>query len=247
MTKLIYCPVKASVTPYHLKSLDYNFYSIEEIVYFFMHNEILIDESIMDDEFVYWLSQQNDKLLADKLHQIVSAKGTLFMFMEALLNGVNTLTSDEKTQFLNSIKQLENKNELGRRKIIADQMISRGKYESAILEYRRILESVKANSGNEELLGKIYHNLGCCYSYLFFFDNAKECFMKAYSYNNNQASIEAGRLIESANVILKNEINDPSAEKENILHSITLQGEEEHRARMDEINQRILDYIRSTV
>ncbi|MCR5374037.1 MAG: hypothetical protein K6E39_01520, partial [Lachnospiraceae bacterium] len=94
MSKFIYCPIAMSDSPYHVKSLDYNFYSLEELFSYYRKNRILIDNSIMEQDFVFWIRQQGEGLLAEKLTQILKGKGTLIMYIEALLPYINTFSED---------------------------------------------------------------------------------------------------------------------------------------------------------
>ena len=109
MSKFILCPISMSEHPYHVKSIDYNFYSLEELFYYYKKNRILIDNSIMDADFIYWIRQQGEGLLAEKLTQILKGKGTLIMFIEALLPYINTFSDEEKQEFTDSIRRLEDK------------------------------------------------------------------------------------------------------------------------------------------
>ncbi len=169
--------------PYHLKSVDVHFYSLEEILYFYKNHEILIDRNLMEEDFVSWVKEDlHCPVLAEKLHQLIAGQGSLAMFMEVLIQQVNFFEEDEKTLFLNKLVQMEDKNEFERRKVLADQMMEREKYEAAILEYHRILKGKENVTDEDELLAKVWHNLGCCYGRLFLFEQAMECFKTAYSY-----------------------------------------------------------------
>lgn len=187
MLQTIYCPIFKAKQPYHLKSVDMDFFSLEELFYFYTHNEILIDDSIMEEDFVYWVRESlGQQVLAEKLHQQIGAKCSLTMFLSTLLTQINTMEEPEKEEFLQRLSKMEDKNELQKRKILADQMAERGKYETAILEYRRILDGLTDPRQEADLLSSVWHNLGCCYGRMLEYDQALECFSTAYSYKPTQ-------------------------------------------------------------
>ncbi|MBR0435468.1 MAG: hypothetical protein IJK13_05620 [Lachnospiraceae bacterium] len=243
MSKFIYCPISMSDHPYHVRSLDYNFYSLEELFYYYRKNRILIDNSIMEPDFIYWIRQQGEGMLAEKLTQIIKGKGTLIMYIEALLPYVNTFTDEEKQEFTDSIRRLEDKKEYERRKMLADQMLDRGRCQSAIVEYRRILDSHPYEPGEEEFLAFVWHNLGIAYAYLFRFDEASSCFKMAYSYSANEDTLEAVDFIEYAKDLLASEVKP--YENDNFVHMLELS--ETRGLRQKEIRERTTNYLRSTM
>ncbi len=243
MSKFIYCPIAMSDSPYHVKSLDYNFYSLEELFSYYRKNRILIDNSIMEQDFVFWIRQQGEGLLAEKLTQILKGKGTLIMYIEALLPYINTFSEDEKREFTNSIRRLEDKKEYERRKMLADQMLDRGRYESAILEYRRILDSHSYAPGEDDFLVSVWHNLGICYTYLFHFDMALKCFKMAYSYTPSEDTLKAVEFVNRAKERL---LTEPKPyENDNFVHMLELS--ETRGQRQKEILDRTSQYLRSTM
>lgn len=243
MSKFILCPISMSEHPYHVKSIDYNFYSLEELFYYYKKNRILIDNSIMDADFIYWIRQQGEGLLAEKLTQILKGKGTLIMFIEALLPYINTFSDEEKQEFIDSIRRLEDKKEYERRKMLADQMLDRGRYESAILEYRRILDSHAYQPGEENFLVSVWHNLGISYAYLFYFDTALNCFKMAYSYMSNEETLKAIEFINNAKEVLSADVKP--YENDNFVHMLELS--ETRELRQKEILERTSQYLRSTM
>ncbi|SFP90413.1 hypothetical protein SAMN02910358_00004 [Lachnospiraceae bacterium XBB1006] len=246
MTTAYLCPIAMAVQPYHLKSIDLKFYSLEEILYFYKHHEILLDNSLMEEEFVFWVKNHlKQPVLADKLHQLIAGGGTLNMFMEVLLSQVNVLSAKEKEEFLSYIMQMEDKNELERRKMLADQMMERGKYEAAILEYWRILEGGKKKAFPEELLAKIWHNLGCCYGRMLYDEQALECFKTAYSYYRLPETKEAVSYLAK-----KREASEEIVEatqEDSFVHLISQTDQVERDMRYQLLRERMDEYRRSAL
>ncbi|MBQ7077470.1 MAG: tetratricopeptide repeat protein [Lachnospiraceae bacterium] len=241
MSELIFCPIPMADHPYHMKSIDYDFYSLEEMVYYFRKNQVMIDSSIMDEEFVFFIKEQGEVGLADKLKQIIRAKGTVDMYMETILSYVNTISSEEKKEFLDSIKRLENKKEIEKRKVLADQMLDREKYESAIFEYNKIIELAKDKYGEEMFISSIYHNLGIAYSYLFLFDEAKAAFKESISYYDSKEARDALVFVDEATELVSKE---PVAKEDNFVSM--LKDSKELALRKEEISERVKRFLRST-
>lgn len=243
MLQVILCPMKQAKQPFHLKSVDMDFFSLEELFYYYTHNEILIDESIMDEEFVYWVRENlGQEALAEKLHQQIGAKCSLTMFLGTLLGQINTMEEVQKEEFLKRLSKMENKNELQRRKILADQMAEREKYESAIVEYRRIIQAVEYSSQEDSLLASVWHNLGCCYGRMLDYEQALECYRTAYSYSQLPETRQAVQLLQQ---LQEEEKEKPTfTAKDTLLLNGSQKSRREHR--YQQLKERMKDYLRST-
>lgn len=244
MSRVILCPFKSAKQPYHLKSIDLRFFSLEELLYYYKNHEILIDRSIMEEEFVFWVKEHlGQHTLAERLHQLVAGKATLTMFFNALLEQVNTFTPEEKEAFLNQLSRLEDKNEFQKRKVLADQMLQREKYDSAIIEYRRMLQGNEGTVGQDELFASTWHNLGCCYGRMLLFEQAMECFKSAYSYKQNEQTQQAVKFIMEA---MNAQNNASEIEDDNLLHLLEHTDEMKRKIRYSRVKERMKDYLRST-
>lgn len=243
MLKAILCPIWQAKQPFHLKSVDMDFFSLEELFYYYVHNEILIDESIMDEEFVYWVRKElGQEALAEKLHQQIGAKCSITMFLGTLLGQINTMEETEKEEFLKHLSQMENKNELQKRKILADQMAERGKYEAALIEYRRIIQAARSATQEDNLLAGVWHNLGCCYGRMLEFEQAMECFQTAYSYVPARESRMAVTVLQQLQQ--EEEKSLPVEGKDRFI--LEGNGKEKRQIRYQQLKERMKDYLRST-
>lgn len=242
MLQAIYCPIRQAKQPFHLKSVDMNFFSLEELFYFYTQHEILIDDSIMSEEFVYWVKEKlGQEALGEKLHQQIGARCSLTMFLGTLLGQINTMEESEKEEFLTRLSRMENKNELQRRKILADQMAEREKYEAAILEYRRILKSCETGGEDNAWQSSVWHNLGCCYGRLLQVDQALECFRTAYSF------VPAKETREAVAYLQQMEEQQPEIkEDDTALNLLERSNKSKREARYQQLRDRMKEYLRST-
>ncbi|MCR4955382.1 MAG: hypothetical protein K6A30_01700 [Lachnospiraceae bacterium] len=244
MSQVILCPVMMAKKPYHLKSIDLYFYSFEEIVYYYYHHEILIDQSLMNEEFATWVKEELDQpVIASKLHQLIAGKSTITMFLEAILSSVNTLEEEEKQEFLSRIAGMEDKNQLERRKVLADQLMEREKYEAAIVEYRRIIEGRENTVRQPELFAHVWHNLGCAYGRLMLLEQAMECFKTSYGYAQLPETLDAVRFLLK---LTDADEKSTSVEEDQYLNLLENNDSEKREIRHRQLEQRMKEYLRST-
>lgn len=243
--KAILCPNRIAKQPYHLKSIDLHFYSLEEILYFYNQHEILIDRSLMEESFVFWVRESlHCQGLAQKLHQMIAGKSSMTMFMEAIVNQTNYFEKEEREIFLEKISRFEDKNEFERRKVLADQMMEREKYEAAIIEYRRILNGKKDSVKEDVLLARVWHNLGCCYGRMLLLEQAMECFKTAYSYQQLSETQDAVAFLIHVNEQME-QIN--KVQEDSFVHLIEQTGQGKKDSHYAQLKQRMQEYIRRTL
>ena len=78
-----------------------------------------------------------------------------------------------------------------REKQKADPLMENEMYVHAIQVYQNLLEREDLEEIREGMTEKVYHNLGCAYSYLFQMEKATEYFRKAYEGSRSREALEA--------------------------------------------------------
>ena len=78
-----------------------------------------------------------------------------------------------------------------REKQKADALMENEMYVHAIQVYQNLLERENLEEIREGMTEKVYHNLGCAYSYLFQMEKATEYFRKAYEGSRSREALEA--------------------------------------------------------
>ena len=190
MGELIYCKNSIAKAPYYIEDAGLNIYSLEELSYYIYNNPYLIDTSIMSKEFIQWMNFELEETeAASQLTELKDGNAPLHLFVGRILNSCGYLSKAEIRQTMETISEIENKSEAECKKIRGDRLMDKGKLVDAIYEYENILGNTKELS--EFLIGDIYHNLGCAYAKLFFFDQAILCFDKAYEKNKRSDSLKS--------------------------------------------------------
>lgn len=187
MGELLLCSHGIASMPYYIETIALNVYSLEEMCYYLKNNIDLADPSFMDDELIEWVrTQLKLPALAGRLEKR-KAQGSLYEFVAALVTGCDYCTGEELERMKEALADFENKSEAECAKIRADRLLSKRRYRACIFEYRKLLERPEASG---EFAGNIYHNLGCAYAGLFLFEQAADCYGKAYRRNKNPLSMQ---------------------------------------------------------
>ncbi|MCD7708706.1 MAG: tetratricopeptide repeat protein [Clostridiales bacterium] len=191
MGELLFCNEPMAALPYFIEAADINIYSMEELCYYIMGSAYLLDPTFMSEELCTWIEKQMGRVsLSGRLRDIMREGGKLSDFVTAIVGDCAYCTKREQDEILAAICQMEEKSEFERGKIRADQLIEKGKYVNGIYEYKRLLDMGDVDGGGELTVGNIWHNLGTAYARLFLFEEARDCYEKAYKHNLNFESLK---------------------------------------------------------
>ena len=167
MGELLLCGRELASVPYYIESISLNVYSLEEICYYLKEYIDLVEVSFMDKELIRWIGQE------------------LIEFVNAIVSGCNYCTPEECKTMAEKLAIFENKTEIECKKIRADRLLEKKRYQASILAYQKLLE----HSGiSGAFAGDIYHNLGTAYAGMFLFEDAAESYGKAFQRNQNPIS-----------------------------------------------------------
>lgn len=190
MSELLLCHEPIASLPYYLEKAGVNLYSMEELCFYIAGNAYLLDKGFMSEELCTWVEKQMGLYkLADRLRDIMRSKGLLSDFAETILRQTVYLEEAEIAQALKTLREMEEKSDFECGKIRADRLMEQDKYLGAVYEYKRLLDSEEAVGQNALLLGNLWHNLGTAYARLFLFEEACDCYDRAYRLNQRGESL----------------------------------------------------------
>lgn len=182
------CSHMLAAVPYYIDEASLNVYSLEELSYYMMNNAYLLEADFMNEELCAWIEREGkQKDMAERLREILRRGGTLLEFVTCILTGTGYCDREQIKQVTSALAALMNKSEYECKKIRADRYAANGRYESAIREYRKLLDT--EGEKNEILVGNVWHNMGMAYARLFLFPEAADCFFRAYQMNANPESV----------------------------------------------------------
>ena len=174
MSGYILCQTKRAKLPYFIENISTNVYSIEELCYYLYHNLYLIDQTIMNEGLCSWIQEELElPALAAKLRSKISKFASAEDIVYPVFKEINYLTYEELKELNVRLQKMNEETPAMREKQKAD----------ALMED---LEEIR-----EGMTEKVYHNLGCAYSYLFQMEKATEYFRKAYEGSRSREALEA--------------------------------------------------------
>ncbi len=190
MSTLIYCQNPLSATPYYIEEASLNVYSLEELSYYMLNNVYLLSTKLMNSELCNWIGRElKCPKLANELLGLVQSNAPLHIFVGHILSANGYASTKEIKDTLAIISTFENKSEAERKKLRADRLMAKEKLVDAIYEYETLLSDDIAKTMPKVVEGDVYHNLGCAFAKLFFFDEAMKCFDEAYKKNQKKQSL----------------------------------------------------------
>lgn len=185
----ILCQTKKAEVPYFIENISTNIYSLEELCYYFYHNLYLVDKTIINETLCDWIQKELDlPKLAAKLRPCVGKFASAEDILYPIFKEINYLTYEELKALNIQIQKLDSEPIPVKEKHKGDSLVENGMYVNAIRVYEHLLQREDLEEAGEGLVGNIWYNLGCAYSYLFQMEKALECFFKAYE---NGRSAEA--------------------------------------------------------
>lgn len=188
MGELILCSRPLAKLPYELESASLSVYSLEELSYYVLNNLYLLDETFMSAGLCDWLDKELDlKETAEKLRNICQKNGTLPEFLLCILSESGYCSSQELRQAAEQMQKMAQIPDNQRGKIKGDRYMQKQRYADSIREYRKLLAAPEEKS--PDFLGKVWHNLGCAYARLFLFQEAADCYLRAYAFSKETESL----------------------------------------------------------
>lgn len=190
MDGLILCRGEEAAKPYYMSSLGLSVYSLEELCYAIYNNIYLLGNDFVDEGLIDFIKNDvKDAWLAKELKALKAREAGLRELVITILLDVDYYTKsevDELRTLIDNLAALGIEERLKRR---ADNFLLNNKFESAIKHYAAILNE-KEHNMKDDFYGNVLHNIAVCYSKLFLFEQATECFMSAYGLNQNEETLK---------------------------------------------------------
>lgn len=190
MGELILCYSGIAAMPFYIENASLNIYSVEELCYYLEKYPDRLEEAFFSPELCSWLEQElNLKELADELRKCRSLGAMLSDMTAKVLHAAGYLTEKESCRLLGQLKELEGKDDFERGRIRADRCVKNHRYAEGILEYRELIKMAEKKETRAADVGSIWHNMGVACANMFLYEQALECFEKAYECNNQPESL----------------------------------------------------------
>lgn len=190
MGELILCYSRIAAMPFYIENASLNIYSIEELCYYLEKYPDRLEEAFFNQELCMWLEQELErKDLADELRKCRSFGATLAEMTAKVIHAAGYLTEKESGRLLGQLKEMEGKDDFERERMRADRCVKNRRYAEGVLEYRKLIKMAEKRETGEVEVGSIWHNMGVACANMFLYEQALECFEKAYAHNNQPESL----------------------------------------------------------
>lgn len=221
MSNVILCQGALTKTPYYIKEICINIYSIEELCYYVYHNAHLLDDSFVTVELGTWVEEKLElPKIGKEIRGIVETRNSLGNLVRVLNNNIGYYPENDWRRLLSEIDSNSRLSIAERKKIRADGLLARKRYVLALDEYESVL---KEEGIDDSLRARAYHNLGVCAAKMFLFERAADYFEMAYNTYANTESYHEMLCAKKMSMEPKDYLNYLSEHKESYEDSLEIE------------------------
>lgn len=190
MGELILCPFGIAAMPYYIESISLNIYSMEELCYYIHKYVDRIDENFWTEELCVWIHEElHCNETSELLRQKIKDAAGIADYVRIITDSCGYFSRAEKQGIEQQLRGLENKSEYEKSKLRAERYLMNRYFVSGIAEYQKLLKMTENEPRQVLETGSIWHNMGVANAQMFLYEQAAECFKKAYEYNNLPESL----------------------------------------------------------
>lgn len=173
--------------PYSIPGLEINVYSVEELCYCMRENAFLLDTTLVNENLLKWLEKQCGlRELVKLLYPYVYRKGSLSALAVTIFQYVGLYDQATVREIEQVLKRSAGLSIIEKKKSQVDYLTRKKKFSMALRGYDRLIARWDEQIAKGEpvpaisCLAAIWHNKGVAYTGLMFYEEASECFMRAY-------------------------------------------------------------------
>lgn len=190
MGELILCQAGIAAMPYYIDSVSLNIYSMEELCYYIQKYSDRIDENFWAEDLCIWMEEELQcTQTAELLRQKMRDKAEIAELVQIIIDSGGYFTKAEKQEIVQQLRVYENKSDYEKGRLRAERYLMNHYYVSSIDEYQKLLKLTENEPRQVLETGSIWHNMGVANAQMFLYEQAAECFRKAYEYNNLPESL----------------------------------------------------------
>lgn len=191
MSRIWLCEEPAEECPFFLEKERVNLYSFEELCYYLYRNTGALEESFFNEKLYQWLEEIGKESLSKRLRKGMEQEKSGCWCMGQILQEGEFYNSEELRSALSTAEQMEQKHPLDRAKLRGDRFLRAEKYPDAICEYRKLIAQAGQGKDRDEIVSRIWHNMGTAYARQMLFGQAADCYETAYDLGHRKEDKEA--------------------------------------------------------
>ena len=167
--------------PYYIEAVGLYIYSIEELCFYLHENIYLLDQTIINERLCDWIRDElGMKRLYRQLYDQLEKGESIAAFILPIFREIGYLNASQMREYAEKIGKLDVQEDDMRQKLKADYLVRQGMFESARNEYWQILDRQGPGNLGQTFYAGVWNNLGCVHARMFRFEEAAECFHKAW-------------------------------------------------------------------
>lgn len=179
MGKILTAAGRLADTPYRIRKIERNVYSVEELCYSLAQCADFMDEEIMDPALADWLSESCGlHELARHLRGQLRGRHTTGEFVGTILRECGYLPAGETAKVLERMEHGNGMASISRELARAQSLAARGYMRQAQNTYTELLGKLPAMERGTR--AQIWKEKGLHYADSFLFERAADCFREAY-------------------------------------------------------------------
>lgn len=186
-----------AANPYYFSKFDIMVHTMEELCYVLKEEAFLLGNEIMDKELIAFVGEECGlQELARELNVLVSKKGTLSSLVSMIQSYVGFYTTEEIRQMEETLKKSSGMSDYEKKKLQIDYLVEKKRYSAAADAYERLLKELyglgpEIMQKYERVTAGIWHNKGVAFAGMMRYDEAGECFLKAFELTGDRDSFLA--------------------------------------------------------
>lgn len=180
-------------TPYYIRAIDKNIYSLEELNYFIYNHMNMVYKEFFDENLLRYLEKELDQReLASTLRSITEQGGTVRDLIQCVLKESGYYSANDIAKVSSMIMSINSMTRDERMVIEAESCFREERYETALKIYSDILGSREEGTLPDTFYAKVAFAMGIIYSRLFMCKNANAYFWEAYELYPDPTYAKAG-------------------------------------------------------
>lgn len=190
MSGLMLCSRQAD-KPYYISELDIRIYSIEEMAYYLYNNVYFVGKDFFNEELAEYIRCEfHMPRLAEQIEKNIKFGSSYAEFVMLIIKASDYYNIEEIRELEYILEKIGNKTVDERMMIRADIFMKKGKYASAFVIYRDMLNKKLNLKVSEEMMAQLWYNMGIICGRKFSYGQAAACFEKSCDCTLGEKNVE---------------------------------------------------------
>lgn len=179
---------------YYFERLEISVFCMEELAFCLKEYAFLLGTEIMSDKLLQFIGVECQVAeLARQLHPLVHQKGSLSVFVTAILEYVGLFDKATIRQVENTVRMGSGLTDYEKQKLQIDYLVEKKKYVTAIESYKELIVALRDESESSPkagaVLADLYYNRGVVYTRMLLYKQAATDFRRSYELKRDKSAL----------------------------------------------------------